>query len=121
MRSPTQSTVWRIIACDRASKSNIGTRCLSAETIGAIEEALDVGLDRRFQRGEAAIVARAAQTGDITLREVLVAAANLLRHLDIFDICRLAERGIGCEHQVLEAARLAGSNIEDAADRWRRQ
>src|ERR1700722_1299423 len=28
MRSPTQSTVWLIIACDRASKSNIGTRYL---------------------------------------------------------------------------------------------
>src|SRR5664279_4837791 len=119
MRSPTQSTVWLIIACDRASKSNIGSRCLSAETIGAIEEALDVGLDRRFQRREAAIVARAAQTGDIALREVLVAAANWLGHLDIFDIRRLAERGIGREHHIPEAARLAGSDIEDAADRRR--
>src|ERR1700747_2979595 len=26
MRSPTQSTVWRVIACDKASKSNILSR-----------------------------------------------------------------------------------------------
>ena len=39
----------------------------SAETIGAIEEALDVGRDRIFQRGEAAIVAGAAQPIDLAL------------------------------------------------------
>src|ERR1700691_5845074 len=91
-----------------------------AETIGASEEALDVGLDRLFQPGETAIIARIAQTSDIALREILVAAANVFGHLDIFDIRRLAERGIGREHQILEAAGLAGSDVEDAADRRRR-
>src|SRR5258705_13427748 len=48
----------------------------SAETIGAVEKTLDVSLDRTLQRGETAVVAGALQPIDITLGEVLVAAAN---------------------------------------------
>src|ERR1700736_5376598 len=119
MRSPTQSTVWRTIACDRASKSNIGARSLlrSAETAGAVEKSPDVAVDRIFQRGEAAIVARALQPIAIALGEVLVAAPNLLGHFDILDIWSGAERVIGRQHHILEAARLAGADVEDAADR----
>src|SRR5713226_6038782 len=125
MRSPTQSTVWLPIACDKESKSNIGTRYLSdvapsAETIGGIEETLHVSLDGVFQRREAAIIAGALQPIDIALGEVLVAAANRFGHVDILDIRSRAERGIGRNHQILEAAGLAGSDIEDAADRRRR-
>src|ERR1700681_3813625 len=92
----------------------------SAETIGTIEVTLDVSLDRLFQRGEAAVVAGALQPIAIALGEVLVAAANLLGHVDILDIRNGAERGICREHQFLEAAGLAGADIEDAADRGRR-
>src|SRR5207249_1714353 len=93
----------------------------SAETIGAVEKTLDVSLDRIFQRSETAVVAGTLQPIDIALGEVLVAAANLLGHVDILDIRNRAERGIGREHQILEAAGLAGADVEDAADRWRRQ
>src|SRR5580700_1149688 len=123
MRSPTQSTVRLDIACDKASKSNIGTCYVvpSAETIGGIEIALDVKRDRVFERREAAIIAGAAQPIDCGLREVLVAAADRLGHIDILDIRCFAERGIGRQHQILEAARLAGPDIEQPGDLWRRQ
>src|SRR4051812_21584913 len=119
MRSPTQSTVWRTIACDRESKSNIGTRypLRSAEAVGAIEEAPDIAVDRIFQRREAAIVAGAPQPIAVALGEVLVAGTNLFGHFDILDIWRGAERVIGRQHHILEAAGLAGADVEDAADR----
>jgi hypothetical protein len=53
--------------------------------------------------------------------KVLVAAADRFGHVDIFDVRPGAERGIGRQHQILEAARLAGADIEDAADRRRCQ
>src|SRR5271154_1381038 len=123
MRSPTQSTVRLIIRCDRASKSNISIRhvAASAETIGTIEVAFDVKRDRLFQGGESAIVTRPLQPIDLALREVLVAAADGLGRVDILDIRSRAERGIGRQHQILEAARLAGTDVEEAADRWRCQ
>src|SRR5689334_6357241 len=113
MRSPMQSTVCRPNACARVSKSNIGTRYIlrrrSAEAVGAIEEAFYVQTHRVFQRGEAAIVARAAQPIDLALREILVAAANLRGHVDILDVGRRAERTVSGKHHVLEASRRAGS------------
>src|SRR4051812_13769718 len=119
MRSPTQSTVWRAMACDRASKSNIGTYypLQSAEAIGAVEELVDIVVDRIFQRREAAIVAGAPQPIAVALGEVLVAAPNLFGHFDILDIWSGAERVIGRQHHILEAAGLAGADVEDAADR----
>src|ERR1700712_4606181 len=118
MRSPTQSTVWRTIACDRASKSNIGTRypLRSAEAVDTVEESPDIAVDRIFQRREAAIVAGALQPIAIALGEVLVAAPNLLGHFDILDIWSGAERVIGRQHHILEAASLAGADVEDPAD-----
>src|SRR5216684_1805303 len=120
MRSPTHSTVRLEIACDRASKSNIKNShsvATSAEAVGAVEETLDVHSDGLFQRGEAAIVAGALQPIDLTLGEILVAAANRLRHVDILDIGSRAERGIGGNHHILEAARGAGADIEETTDR----
>src|SRR6478736_1482330 len=88
----------------------------SAETIGAVEEVLDVSLDRLFQRRESAVVAGALQPIDMALGEVLVAAADRLGHVDILDIRNGAERGIGRNHQFPEAAGLAGADVKDAAD-----
>src|SRR5579859_7268595 len=119
MRSPMQSTVFSGIACARLSKSNMrktdphvrfsleshargcqnrtcGSVFLlrpSAETIGSVEEVPDVARDRVFQHREAAVIAGRAQPIDLALREVLVARANLLGHVDILDIRPRAERG----------------------------
>src|SRR6185312_9522746 len=86
IRSPTHSTVWRAISCDKASKSNIGSRYRSAEAIGASKKTRDIGIDRFFERGEAAIVARVPQPIDITLGEVLIAVTDRLGHVDVLDI-----------------------------------
>src|SRR6516164_10564497 len=114
MRSPTQSTVRPEIACDRASKSNIVIRSIaaSAETIGAIEIVFDIKRDRVFQRCEAAVIAGAAQPIDSGLREILIAVADRLGYVDILDVRIRAERGIGRQHKVFEAARFAGADIE---------
>src|SRR6266404_411467 len=88
----------------------------SAEAIGAVEEIANVSSDRIFQRGETAVVTGALQPNDIGLREVLIAAADFLGHVDIADIRSGAEGSVGGEHQILEASGLAGSDVEDAAD-----
>src|SRR4051812_9091898 len=112
------STVWRTIAFDRASKSNIRT-CFSVarstETVGPIEKTLDVILYRIFQRGEAAIIAGTLQPIDLALGEVLVTAANGFRHVDILDVGFCTERGIGRQDQVAETARGAGPDVEQSA------
>src|SRR5262249_2910207 len=98
MRSPTQSTVFRAIACDRASKSSIVIRysCLiSAKAIGGVEEAFDIEPNRILERREAAVIARSPQPIDLCLREILVAAANRFGHVDILDIRLGAEGTVG--------------------------
>ena len=55
---------------------HLSTWCPSAKAIGAIEKILHVGLDRVFQRGEAAIISGAQQPIDFALGEVLIAAAD---------------------------------------------
>src|ERR1700682_1308405 len=45
------------IKIEHRNSSSVASGAPSAKTIGAIEEALDVGLDRVFQRGEPAVVA----------------------------------------------------------------
>src|SRR5215813_11770750 len=122
MRSPMQSTVCRENACASVSKSNIGTRRLlrrSAEAIGAIEEPFYVEINGVFQPCEATVIACAVQPIDLALREVLVAAADLLGHIDILDVGRGAERAESRQHHVLEAARRAGSDVEQAGNFWR--
>src|SRR3954467_8947302 len=124
MRSPTHSTVRLQIAWAKASKSNIGTRHLvahSAEAIGAVEVILDVDLHRLLQAGEAAVVTRTLQPIDVGFSEILVAAADRLRHLDILDFGSSAESRVGRKHHVFEATRLTGTNVESAADGWRGQ
>ena len=71
-----------------------------AKTVGAIEKIADISRDGIFQRRETAIVAGALQPIDLALGEILVAAANLLGHVDILDIRQCAERGIGRQNQV---------------------
>src|SRR6185437_11852580 len=123
MRSPTHSTVRLEIACDKASKSNMLIRLVaaSAEPVGGIEVVLHVKRYRLLQRREAAVIAGSVQPIDLALGEVLVAAANRLGHVDILDIGLHAERGVGRHNQILEAARLAGPDIEEPGDGRRRQ
>src|SRR5689334_16187819 len=124
MRSPMQSTVCRENACASVSKSNIFARRLlrrSAEAVGAIEEPFYVKLDGVFQTCEATVIARAAQPIDLALRKVLVAAADLLGHVDILDVGRSTQRAKGSQHHVLEAARRAGPDVEQAGYCRRRQ
>src|SRR5439155_24506291 len=66
------------IKIEHRNSLSVASVARSAETIGGIEEAFDVSLDRVFQRGEAAIIAGALQPIDLALGEVLVAAANRL-------------------------------------------
>src|SRR5689334_16726090 len=113
MRSPMHSTVFRAIAWDKASKSNIGTRLVAlAVGIGCIEEVSHIQRDGILEAGEAAIVAGALQPIRFALREILVAAANSLGHVDKSDIGVRPERRIGRDNEILEAARPAGSDIE---------
>ena len=48
----------------------------------------------------------------VGLGEILVAVADLLGHVDIFDVLFGAERRIGRHDQVAEAARMTGADIE---------
>src|SRR5437868_4007696 len=119
-----QSTVCRENACASVSKSNIFARRLlrrSAEAIGAIEETLYVKINGIFKCRETAIVACTAQPIDLALREILVAAADLLGHVDILDVRRSTQRAERGQHHVLEAARRAGSDVEQAGYFRRRQ
>src|ERR1700676_1826848 len=96
-------------------------RAPSAEAIGAIEVALDVEADRLLQRREAAVITGPREPIDIALGKILIAVADRWGHVDITNIRSCAERGIGRKHQILEAAGLAGADVEDARDRWCRQ
>src|ERR1700747_663907 len=101
MRSPMHSTVRRAITCASESKSKIGVCIIlkaSAVAIGPIEITGHIGASRLREPGEAAIIAGAAQAIDLALSEVLVAAADRLGHVDIFDAGPGAERRIGRQH-----------------------
>src|SRR5262245_19662966 len=126
MRSPTQSTVCFGTSFSASSKSNMSNateslepRACSAIAIGTIEITVDVALYRRFERHEIGIIASAPKICGLGLREILVAVADRGRHVDIFDRRRPAERSKHCVHQVAEAARHAGADVEDA--RYRRR
>src|SRR5262249_9074878 len=119
----TQSTVLRAIASARASKSNIVPviRDASSIAIGTIEIALDVETDGLLQRREAALIAGTLQAGDIALGEILMAVADRQGHVGIAQVLRQPQGGIGRKHEILEAAGLAGADVENTRDRWRRQ
>src|SRR5947209_14470847 len=123
IRSPTQSTVWRRNAFDSAAKSSIRTfeDGRSAVAVGTAEKTVHVSFDRVFQPGKATVIAGPPQPTDVALRKILVTAADRFRHVDIGDVRRGAERAIGREHQILEAACEAGADVEQTADRRRRQ
>src|SRR6266702_365018 len=93
----------------------------SAIAIGLIEKISDIYADGVFERGEAAIIARALQPVDRRLRKVLITAANLHGHFDIFDVRAHAQRVVSRDNQVSKASRLAGADVEDAVDAPRRQ
>src|SRR5665811_1974714 len=61
-------------------------------SVFAVEIAGDILANGRLARGEAGVIAGAAQVLDGALREILVLAADRVRHLDIFDIGRPPER-----------------------------
>src|ERR1019366_7633120 len=85
--------------------------------IGAIEIVGDIVADSALERREAGVIAGAAQVLDGALREILILAADRVRHLDIFDIGRPPESlEHGVDH-VAEAFGFAGADIENAADR----
>src|ERR1700688_3377801 len=110
-----QSTVCSASAERCLSKSNMALPI----AVGEVEITADVLTDRRLKRREAGIIAGAAQVLDTALGEVLILAADRVRHLDIFDIGRPAERlEHGADH-VAKAFGLAGADIKDATDRGR--
>src|SRR5437016_1170310 len=116
IRSPMHSTVCCGMAVARASKSNISDRFSSesAIRISGVEKAADIGFYGVLERGKSAIVAGCAQSFGPRFGEILIAAADRVGHLDIFDVRLLAERSVAGEHQLAKAARLAGADIEDA-------
>ena len=59
--------------------------------VRAVEIAGDVFADGVLERREAGVIARPAQILDIALREILVLAADRLRHVDIVDVGRAAQ------------------------------
>src|SRR6185312_8122195 len=109
------STVCLETAESCLSKSNMP----SPVTIGAVEIAGYVGCNRLLERREAGVIACPPQILDRALREILVLTADRIRHLDVFDIGRFPERLEHRRDHVAEAFRLAGADVEDAADRRR--
>src|SRR5277367_404217 len=126
MTSPTQRIVCLETCRSASSKSNIAvpaplTRLSSPMAIGAIEISADVTLHALLDRSEVSSKSGAAQIADLGLREILVGVADRSRHVDIFDFRFAAEcREHSC-HQIAEAARLAGANIENTRHRRRLQ
>src|SRR5262249_55145124 len=94
-------------------------RSYSAIAMGAIEITVDVAFHRSFERHEVRIISGAPEVCGLSLGKILIAVADRCRHVDIFDRWRAAERGEHCMHQIAEAARHTGADIEDAADRRR--
>src|SRR6516165_12190971 len=89
-------------------------RPTSPIAIGLVEEGIDIFRNRLFQRGEAAVVAGAAQIFDAGLGEILILVADRRRHVDIFDVRRAAERGEHGNDQITKAARRSGADVEYA-------
>src|SRR5438045_3590763 len=100
------------MSVSRFSKSNIVALLLPV-TVGGVEELCYVALDAVFRRSEAGVVAGAKQILDLGFREILVLAANVLRHVDVFDSGLEAERAEQGRNQVAKAPGFAGADIED--------
>src|SRR5436190_7840479 len=111
-----QTIVCRPISVSRFSKSNIVALLLPIP-VGGVEELCYVTLDAVFQRSEAGVVAGAKQILDLGFREILILPANVLRHVDVFDLGLKTERAEQRRNQVAKAPGLAGADIEDARNR----
>src|SRR6476646_3538173 len=105
-----QSTVCSESAARSLSKSYIALPI----TVVAVEIAGDVLVYGGFERHETGVIARAAQTFDARLGEVLILPADCLRHVDKFDVHRLAKSLEHGANHVAEAFGLTGTDIEDA-------
>src|SRR5579883_2640142 len=92
----------------------------SAIAIRRVEVGYDVTLDGLGQRHEACVIAGAAQVFDRALGEILVFAADRLRHLDVTDVRHASECREHRGNEVAEALRLAGPDIEQARSEERR-
>src|SRR4249920_3434105 len=113
IRSPMQRIVCWPISVSRFSKSNIVALLLPVP-VGGVEEFRYVALDAVFQRSEAGVVAGTKQGFDLGFREILILPANVLRHIDIFDLGLKTERAEQRRNQVAKAPGPAGADIEDA-------
>src|SRR5215470_3056808 len=94
-------------------------RAASPVPVGLIQERRDVLCHTLLERGEAGVVPCPAQVFDLCLREILVLVADRWRHVDIFDVRRVAECSEHGGDQGAEALRLAGAYIEDSRHRRR--
>src|SRR5262252_6221867 len=95
-------------------------RCLRLPIpVGLVEEERDIAIHSLLERGEAGVVACPAQIFDLGLREILILAADRRRHVDVFDSRLSAKRAEHGGDEITEAARLAGSNVEDPRHRRR--
>src|SRR6516164_1825613 len=117
MTSPTQRTVCAETRLKASSKSNMPRLKLpdrSSVAIGTAEKRFHVVPHGRFKRGEVGIVAGTAQISDVGLREVLIAATNGDRHVDVLKGRRASKRREHGGHQIAEAAGVACADVEDA-------
>src|SRR6476660_2497919 len=110
LRTSSKSSIARSLDYCRGMPSPI--------SVGLVQER-DIPIHPLLQRGEVGVVACFAQVFDLGLGEILVLIADRRRHVDIFDVRRVAERTEHGGDQITEAARLAGAYIEDARHRRR--
>src|SRR5205085_4967367 len=68
----------------------------------SLHDALPI-FDAVFQRSEAGVVAGAKQILDLGFREILILPANVLRHVDVFDLGLKTERAEQRRNQVAKA------------------
>src|SRR6516162_4444580 len=88
-----------------------------SDTDRPVEKERDIASHSLLERGEVGVVACPAQVFDLGLREILILAADCRRHVDIFDSRLPAERAERGGDEITEAARLAGSDVEDPRHR----
>src|SRR5215467_11620107 len=102
--------------------SDSAARCLSKSyivlpvAVVAIQIARDVLAHGSSKRLESSVVSHASQLFDARFCEVLILAADGLRHVNIFDIHRPAKRVEHRTDHVTETFGPAGPDIENAID-----
>src|SRR6185312_13082100 len=101
-----QSTVWSASLDSCLSKSNMA----SVITIAGVEVTVHIARNCFVERREAGVISRATQIIDPCLREILILAADRLRHFNIFDIGRHPKRLEHGGNHVAEAFRPASAD-----------